>query len=219
MLDPKEIDNFFNDDALRKKISASKLARHTRKVMLAKMALPIVATVLAVTLIIIPTLKDDIKEFGIDFTINKGEIEQLNIKKSIVYVTDDKNRVNNFTAEEVRETSVNSKIYDLVSPQGLMPVDNIEWINLNAPNGIFNQNTSLLQLNKNVEIFYSKGMNISTQKASFDFNKSYGYSETPITGDGFIGKINAEGFEYDGKNNILSFTGKTHILINKDALK
>ena len=219
MLDPREIDNYFNADAQKKKTSASKLARHTRKVMLAKHTLPTIAAVLALTLIVLPSIKNDIKEFGIDFTIGKGEFEQLNIKNTTMYVTDEKNRVNNFVAKQVQETYTNSKIYNLQTPEGMMPLDDIEWINIKSPKGVFDQNTSILTLLDTVEMFYSKGMNISTKEASFDFNKSYGYSSYPVTGDGFIGKVNSQGFEYNGKDNILSFVGKTHILIKEDALK
>ncbi len=219
MLDPKEIDTYFNADATKKKVAASKIARHTRKVMLAKLALPAVAAVLAITLIVFPSLKDDIKDFGLEFNIGKGEIEQLNIKNTTMYVTDEKNRVNNFVAQQVQETFSNSKIYNLISPEGVMPLDEIEWLNIKSPKGVFDQNTSLLTLTDTVEIFYSKGMNISTKEANFDFNKSYGYSNHQIIGDGFIGKIQAQGFEYNGKDNTLSFTGKTHILINEESLK
>ena len=219
MLDPKEIDTYFNADALKKKISSSKITNHTRKVMLAKIILPIIAGILILLLITFPNLKDEIKDFGLDFNIGKGEFEHLNIKNTTVYVTDEKNRVNNFVAKQVQETITGSKIYNLITPEGMMPLDKQEWINIRSPNGIFDQNASLLTLTDTVEIFYSKGMNISTKEASFNFKTSHGYSQHPVIGDGFIGKINAQGFEYNGKNNILYFTGKTHILINEESLQ
>lgn len=219
MLDPKEIDSFFNANALKKKAKASKITRHTRKVMLAKLTLPIIAGLLAVTLIVFPNFKEDLKDFGLDFNIGKGDFEHLNIKNTTIYVTDEKNRVNNFVAKQVQETQNGSKIYNLINPEGMMPLDQQEWLNIKSPDGVFDQNKSLLTLTNTVEIFYSKGMNISTKEASFDFANSYGYSKHPITGDGFIGQIDSQGFEYNGKNNILSFTGKTHILINQESLK
>lgn len=219
MLDPKEIDTYFNADVRKKRVASSKIARHTRKVMIAKLALPIIAGLLTMTLILFPSIKDNIKDIGLDFAIGKGDIEQLNIKNTTMYVTDEKNRVNNFVAKQVQETSPNSKIYDLITPEGMMPLDNQEWINIKSPKGVFDQNTSLLKLTDTVEIFYSKGMNISTKEATFDFNKSYGSSTNQVTGDGFIGTIDSQGFEYNGKDSILSFTGKTHILINEESLK
>ena len=102
MLDPKEIDTYFNADAIKKKIAATKIMRHSRKVLLAKLTLPAIAAILAVTLIVLPNLKEDIKDFGLDFAIGKGDIEQLNIKNTTMYVTDEKNRVNNFVAQQVQ---------------------------------------------------------------------------------------------------------------------
>ena len=219
MLDPKEIDTYFNADALKAKISLPKISRHTRKVMLAKIILPIIAGILVLILMVFPTFKENVKDFGLEFNIGKGEFEHLNIQNTTVYITDEKNRVNNFVAKQVQETVNDSKIYDLIKPEGIMPLDKQEWLNIKSPNGIFDQNTSILTLTNTVEIFYSKGMNISTQEATFNLKSSQGYSQHPVVGDGFIGNIDAQGFKYDGKNNILSFTGKTHILINPDSLK
>ena len=84
MLDPKEIDTYFNADALKKRINSSKITNHTRKVMLAKIILPIIAGILILLLITFPNLKDEIKDFGLDFNIGKGEFEHLNIKNTTV---------------------------------------------------------------------------------------------------------------------------------------
>jgi len=219
LLEPKEIDTYFNAAAGHKKNPLPKTVRHTRKVMLAKFALPSVAAVLALTLLVLPSLNKDIKEFGIDFAIGKGDIEKLNIEKTTLYVTDENNRVNNFVAERVNETATGSRLYDLIGPEAMMPTSDTDWLNIKSPQGQFNQETSLLQLLDNVELFYSKGMNIRTSEAIFDFKKSFGYSRHPITGDGFIGQIRSEGFEFNGSDNILIFTGQTHILINEENLK
>lgn len=219
MLEPKEIDTYFNAGASQTKAPKSKIARHTRKVKLAKLALPSIAAVLAVMLLLIPVLKKDAKEFGLDFAIGEGEIEKLNVEKTTIYVTDKNNRVNNFVATNVRETAAGSKLYDLTTPEAIMPSSDDEWINIKSPSGRFNQKNSILKLNNTVEIFYSRGMNIQTQEASFDFKKSFASSNTTITGEGFIGQINSQGFEFDGNKNIMTFLGKTHIIINEDSLK
>lgn len=219
LLEPKEIDTYFNAAAGIKKKPAPKTVRHTRKVMLAKLALPGIAAILAIILLLFPSLDKDVKEFGLDFAIGKGEIEKLNIEKTTIYVTDEKNRVNNFVAESIKETETGSKIYNLQSPEAMMPTSEKEWINIKSPRGQFDQETSVLQLINNVEVFYSKGMNIRTDEAVFDFKKSTGHSSQPIIGSGFIGEINAEGFEFNGTDNILIFTGRTKILINEENLK
>ena len=219
MLDPKEIDNFFNASAIRKKFDADKIAKRTRWVMLTKISLPGLAAILAITLLIIPTLKKDIKDFGIDLIAGKGDIEQLNIEKTTIYVTDTKNRVNNFVAHQVKETSAGSQAYILSFPEAIIPFANNEWINIKSPSGTYNQQTSLLRLQNSVEVFYSKGMTLYAKEVFFDFKKSLGYSHHPVTGSGFIGEVNSEGFEFSGKTNILTLLGKTHIVINEESLR
>ncbi len=219
MLEPKEIDVYFNADAAKKNRAGKVISKRTRWVMLMKLALPCIAAILAITLLVLPSLKKDIKEFGIEFSIGEGDIEKLNVENTVVYVTDNKNRVNNFVAKQINEIEAGSQQYDLIAPEAVIPMPQNEWINIKAPNGLFNQTTSVLQLRNYVEIFYSRGMNIQTKEAFFDFKKSEGYSDTPVTGNGFIGKIDAQGFHFSNADNILTFTGKTHILINEENLQ
>lgn len=219
MLDPKQIDDYFSASAIKRKASAQPVSKHTRKVMLAKMALPGLAAVLAVTLLFFPVLKKDVKEFGLDFTISKGDIEKLSIEKTTIYMTDDKNRVNNFVADNIKETEAGSQLYSLTAPEAIMPLNNKDWISVKSPDGLFNQKDSLLQLKNNVEIFYNLGMNIQTSEAFFNFKKSFGYSYQPVTGEGFIGNISAEGFTFSGHTGVLTFLGKNSITINPESLK
>ena len=219
MLEPEQIDDYFNASAIKRKMPKKTVSGHTRWVMLAKLALPGIAAVLAVTLLLFPSLKKDIKDFSLDFTIGKGDIEKLNIEKTTIYLTDEKNKINNFTAEQIRETEAGSQIFTLSSPEALMPLNNDEWINIKSPKGAFNRQDSLLHLLNNVEIFYNRGMTIQTTEAFFDFKKSFGYSHQPVTGTGFVGDISAEGFTFSGQDNILTFLGKTSITVNPESLK
>ncbi len=219
MLEPKEIDTYFNADATTNRRVSPVASKRTRCVMLAKLALPSIAAILALTLLVLPSLKKDVKEFGLEFAIGEGDIEKLNVEQTTIYITDNKNRVNNFVAHQIKETAAGSQQYDLTTPEAVMPMPKDEWLNIKAPTGLFNQTISLLRLYNQVEIFYSRGMNIQTEEAFFDFKASIGYSDKPVTGDGFIGKVNAEGFRFSGADNILSFTGKTNILINEESLQ
>lgn len=219
MLEPKEIDHYFNSNANGKKSISQQSSRHTRWVMLAKLAFPGLAAVLAVTLLVFPSIKKDAKEFSLDFVIKQGDIEKLNIEKTTIYVTDANNRVNNFVAEEIKETSAGSQMFTLTSPEAIMPLNDGEWISVKSPGGLYNQHSALLHLTQNVEAFYNQGMSLQTDEAFFDFKKSVGYSHSAVTGDGFIGKVNAEGFEFSNTTNTLTFLGKTRIVINEESLQ
>lgn len=218
MLEPKEIDKYFHAPSSSKKAKEVTL-KHTRWVTLIKLALPGLAAVLAVTLLVFPSLNDDIRDFGLNFSFGKGDMEKLNIEKTTVYVTDKQNRISNFEAEQIKETSAGSKIFDLSRPEAILPMDDNEWLSIQAPQGVYNQKNTLLHLQKQVEGFYSPGMSLLTEEAFINFRESFGYGHRPVKGEGFLGKISAEGFEVSGKRNTLTFLGKTRLLIDEETLQ
>ena len=214
MLDPKKIDVFFQEKPATKTGTFRQMEKHSREVLLAKIALPCVAAVLAVTLLVLPSLKKDIKEFGLDFIVANGNIEKLDLDKTTIYLTDKHNKVNHFTAQKINETKAGSKKYKLIAPEAVMQM-NKGWLNIKSPDGLFNQETNLLHLTNMVEAFFSEGMTLHTKEVFFDFNKSFGYSNNPVTGEGTLGKVNAEGLEFSGSDDMLAFTGKTTIIIKE----
>lgn len=222
MIGVDQIDSLFNEDSqkVEKSIKKDAASKHSIMVRYAKLLLPSIAAVLIGLLIIFPMLQKDEKEFLLDITRpKKGELEKLHVEKTILNITDKDNKVNNFTADNIDETSPGSKLIKLTNPDGMIPSAIEDWINIKSPSGLFNQNTNILQLTEDVDIFYSPGMSIEVPDITFDFNASKAHSQSPVKAQGFIGDINAEGFEFYTKTGILIFTGKTHIKLKEDSLQ
>ena len=218
LVEPNKIDDFFNQEAGEKGFHSS-VAKSSRTIAMIKIILPLMAAVLGVLLLVWPMLKKDINEFAINLIIPDGDIEKMNVEKTTLYLTDAKGRVSNFVADSVRETEVGSKIYDLLKPEANLPVQNGEWVSIRSPDGFFNQETSQLNLPKKVELFYSKGFNVETRNFWYDFNKSFGYSKQPVVGYGFLGHLNAEGLEISDNGDILTFVGRTSIIIDESCFE
>lgn len=186
----------------------------------AKLLLPSIAAVLIGLLVVFPMIQKDQKEFLLDITRpKKGELEKLHVEKTVFNITDKNNKVNNLTADNIDETSPGSKLIKLTNPDGVLPVSLADWINIKSPTGYFNQNTNILTLVDNVDIFYSPGMNIEVPEITFDFNLSKAYSNKPVKAQGYIGDLDSQGFELYNNTGIIIFTGKTHIKIKEDRLK
>ena len=220
MVDLKKIDTYFNADS---KLSSSPaeqqpLLKHSRFVKMAKLALPSIAAVLIGLLLLFPSLRQDARDFKLDITRPKqGELEKLHVENTVFYVTDKGNKVNNFVASNIDETAPGSKLIKLTKPEGILPLDQDRWLSIKAPVGFFNQTTNLLELEEHVEMFYSEGMNVITSSAFFDFNNSKGYGNRPIKGQGFLGDLEAEGFEFSTKEDILIFKGHNDITIKEES--
>lgn len=220
MFDHEKLDSFFDSEVeVNPKKEVGKETKHSKMVRLTKLILPSIAAILLGFLIVFPSLKSDINEFKLDITRpKKGELEKLHVEDSIFYITDKDNKVNNFIADNIDETESGSKLIKLHNPEGIIPNQNQSWISLKAPTGYYNQTDNTLDLIEDVELFYSNGMAMKTTKMTFDFNASKAYGKEPVSGQGEIGDIQAEGFEFYSKTNLLVFTGKTNINIREESL-
>lgn len=222
MVDIKEIDSLFDAESLKKnnKDNLSVVSKHTRRVRLAKLILPSFAAVLVAMLLIFPSLQNNEKEFLLDVTLpKKGELEKLHVEKTVLNITDKKNRVNNFTADNIDETEPGSKLIKLRNPDGVMPTSDLDWINIKSPTGFYNQNTNTLTLTDNVEIYYSQGMNVNVPDIFYDFKTNIAKSDNPVKAQGEVGDLTSEAFEMNTETGVITFKGKTFIKLREEALK
>ena len=221
LINVDQIDSLFNEDSQQhQQIQNSAVQKHTKWVRRAKLILPSFAAVLVGMLVLFPALQKSEKDIFLDITRpKKGELEKLHVEKTILNITDKENKVHNFTAENIDETTPGSKLIKLTKPDGVMPTSLSDWINIKSPTGYYDQNQNTLRLIDNVEIFYSEGMNINVPEIMFDFNTSVAQSNTPVTAQGDMGYLISEGFEYNTKTGIMIFRGKTFVKIKENSLK
>lgn len=222
MVDIKEIDSLFDEESRKNKKPEiiNSVSKHTRRVQLAKLILPSFAAVLIAMLLIFPTLQDNGKEILLDVTLpKKGELEKLHIEKTVLNITDKKNRVNNFTADNIDETEPGSKLIKLKNPDGMLPSSDIDWVNIKSPTGFYDQKANTLTLIDNVEIYYSQGMSINLQDVLYDFKTNIAQSKNPVKAQGEIGDLTSEAFEMNTEAGVITFKGKTFIKLREDSLK
>ena len=220
MFDHRKLDSYFSGDSLGSGGKKTEVSRHTRIIRLTKLLLPAIAALLIGLLILFPSLKKTNDEFSIDITFpKKGELEKLHMENTVFYITDKNNKVNNFTAKNVDETEPGSKLVKLIDPDGVLPSEDGSWINIKSPVGYFNQNTHVLNLINQVDVFYSDGMTARTEEATFDFKAGKGWGDKEVTSEGVFGTLKSQGFEFYTEKGLLIFTGKTYITVEEESLK
>ena len=221
MIDHQKIDDYFyGSTPLAAPDKANELDRRSRLIRHIRLLLPSLAAVLLGLLIFIPQIEQAKDTVKIDITLpKKGELEKLHMEKTDFYITDRSNKVNNFTADNIDETEPGSKLIKLINPKGIIPTAKGTWYNIEAPVGYFNQNTEVLKLEQKVDVIYSDGMTGRTELMTYDFKTETALSRTPTHVDGTLGSIDSEGFEFYNAENLIIFTGKTHIIVDENQLK
>lgn len=219
MLDLKQLDDIFSNEHLSKSVSAGDkvLSRQKKRARLVKITFPAIAAALVGLLAVWPALQDR-GDFSIKISKpTKGEIEKLHVKNSVLYVTDKANRVNSFTAENIDETEPGSQLVKMQNPKGKLPTSDVQWVDVTAPTGFYNQKDKLFYLVDGVELLYSDNMKASTKEMYYETDKSLIYGNTPVTADGKYGHLDAKAFEYSTKNEVLKFKGNTTIKASEEA--
>ena len=217
MFDSKKIDDYFIPQKDNKAfIKSVVFSRHKTKYL--KLFLPALAALLTGLLIIIPQLKKDLRDIADDIiTPQKGELEKFHMEKSVFYITDYKNIVNNFNADFLDETDPGSKIIKMTNPTGTVPTEQKEEIHIKAPVGFYDQTKKLLKLQDEVNVDYTAGITANTNEMFFDFNTNKAYGNQPIVTKSDKAEIKAEGFEYYKDKDLLVYTGKSHATIQVDT--
>lgn len=219
MFDSQKIDNYFSEQPQQLTFKlVSKPNRRKRVMTFVKLALPSLAALLTGFLIVIPQLKKNLNDVAAEvITPNKSELEKFHMEKSVFYITDYKNMVNNFNADTLDETEAGSKIIKMINPRGTIPTAAQDEVKIKSPLGFYDQNTKMLRLTDGVNIEYSEGLTTDTAEMFVDFNTGKAYGNTPIVTTAEKAKITAQGFEYYKDKNLLIYTGKSHINIQSDA--
>ena len=133
MFDSHKIDAYFNGEKDLRPAAETMLTRRAKIMRWIKLALPSLAALLIGLLIVLPGLQTDDDRFELDVTRpKKGELEKLHMENTVFYITDADNQVNNFNADKIDETEPGSKLIKLINPQGIIPGDGQDWVNIEA---------------------------------------------------------------------------------------
>lgn len=214
MADFSDIDAFFNGKKLLVEQSSQRLTRRARVLRFLKLALPSAAAVLVAMVLILPSLKKESVVADLDITLpKKGELEKLHIEQTEFTITDKDNKVSTFTADRIDETEPGSKLMKIINPKGNIPVgaDN-QVVRIDSEIGFYNQNSNIVQAEKNVKAVYDDGTTILTETASYDFNRAFGSGNDDVYAFGNWGKLWAEGFEYYQDRELLVLLGNSKIV-------
>lgn len=218
MFDKEKIDSYFNQtEQYETPKKLTKENKHSSLVKKAKLILPSFAAILMGVLLVYPYIVPQVYDIKLEITKpQKGELEKLHITNTTFYINDANNQVNNFTAQSIDETAPGSKLIKLTNPEGIIPQNEQKWTNIKSPIGYYNQKDNTLELSSYVDLFYSEGMNVNIEKITYNFNTGIANSNTPVTAQGILGDLKAQGLTFYKNKGLLIFKGPVNIIINEE---
>ena len=189
-------------------------ASYSRFVSAMKLLLPITALILIALVLIWPQLKGTDSRFKIGFSgIEAREAEGLNMVNARYMGTDNKNQPFSITADIARNLVPDATVVELEMPKADMSLEDGSWLVLTANTGAYNQPEKTLSLNGAVNLFHDSGYEIRTSSAEIDLGKNLASGKEPVAGQGPFGELRAQGFVLRNNGSIISFTGKSHLIL------
>lgn len=182
--------------------------------MLMKYALPVVAGVVFLLLVIWPDLGPKPERFAVGISDLNVEIDAgQRVVNARFTGVDSENRPFSITADSVVQDRNAGSEVKLSRPKADVTLASESWVAITAPNGTFWREQEVLNLIGGVDLFHDKGYEFRTQDASIDFRNGAASGDRPVRGQGPFGTIVAEGFRIVDSGGRIFFSGKSTVLI------
>ena len=219
MFETRKIDTFFTGDKnlleAEEKIYTS---RRTKIVRFLKLFMPcLTALLLGLGVILFDFETNEENPFSRKDE-DRAYFEKFRMKNTVFELTEKNNKFSVIKADEVEEKEAGSKIYNLTHPDA-QTTDKGKVITLVAQNGVYNQNTQILDLATNVIGNYNREIEIKTESATYNFETEKGFGNEKVTGKGENRAFVANRFSFDNKNGIIELFGNVELSGNDLELK
>jgi lipopolysaccharide export system protein LptC len=145
-----------------------------------------------------------------------SQIKQMgdmqNVMKNPYYHGFDKNNMP-YSVTADHAVQQDAETVTMVNIKADMQTKGNKWLALHAGAGEMKTETRMLKLTKNVDMFYDGGYEFRSDHALVDINKGEAYGDTPVTGQGPMGTLEANSFSVFSRGDVILFEGNVKVRI------
>jgi lipopolysaccharide export system protein LptC len=179
-----------------------------------KLLLPALAAALVLLVVAWPQLLP-MGRHGVSGLAKLGldQADSLTMIKPHFEGMDKNDRPFTITADRASQASGDSEMIALEAPQADMTLEDGAWLALTAETGSYARERRLLELEGRVNLFHDKGFELATERALIDLAAGVARGDRPVSGQGPLGMVDAEGFEVHDRGRRILFTGESRLVL------
>ncbi len=199
---------------LRRQRAFSAAQRHTRLVRLLRRAIPVVAVVSVLGLVIVPFLNPlggKLANVSIGAVGITGGKVRMETPKLSGYRKD--NRPYQVTAENAFQEIKNPTQVELQAVIARIQMEREGWVTVNAKTGLFDTQKEKLKLIDDVKIRTESGHDMSMRTADVDFKAGTVASREPVTVHMDQTTVDANTLDVKNNGELIAFEGRVRVLI------
>jgi lipopolysaccharide export system protein LptC len=185
--------------------------RYSRFVTIMKRALPIAALALIAAVVAYSLQPRQQNRVEMTFeSVNEIDNDLAMIKPRLTGA-DTKGNPFVITADRAIQQGRNSRRAKLENVEADMTLDNGQWLNATARNGMFDGNSEMLALNGGIAVYSDTGYELHTQTAQVDLKKGLISGHQTVTGQGPEGNMRADSFRVNKETQQIYLSGHVHM--------
>ncbi len=188
----------------------SSVIRHLRIVF------PVVAICLLFAVFVLSDRKAPLEARPIEEII-PHEMGQNELVNPTFNAQDEEHNPFTITSERAFQEDGNSDQIILENPKADMRFDDGTRISLQGQNGTYQQDAQILHLEGHV-LFSDEDYELTTNSVDINIEHQTATSNTPVTGHGPAGTIQASGLRANGQSSIFIFTGPATLTLNPQKI-
>jgi lipopolysaccharide export system protein LptC len=189
--------------------------RHTRRVVVLKRALPTIGVALLLLIAIWPRLEPLWERMRFSFpAIDLRDARELRMINPRYSGIDREGRPFVVTAASGRQIPDREDLMSLQAPAAEIKLRSGAQIHATAISGVYQSQTSLIDLFGNVTVTHQDGTRFVTQTARVNAAQNAAEGSDPVSGNGPAGEIEAKGFRIIDRGDTIIFTGHADMLLN-----
>jgi lipopolysaccharide export system protein LptC len=195
---------------VRKVPDPSGLARRHLMIVLIKWLLPVGALLLLASIALWPELgrvRDTVR-----MTIEHTAAGGATMTDARYRGIDDHGRPYTVTAATAQQDGPDR--INLTMPKADITLTNGTWLMVQSKLGVYLQNSSQLDLSRDVTLYRDDGTTLKTASASIDVKAGAAASDQPTHAEGPFGTLDAQGFVVTDKGTAIQFNGPAKLILN-----
>jgi lipopolysaccharide export system protein LptC len=200
--------------ALRRQAAFVAAQRHTHLVRFLRRAIPVVAVVSVLGLIVVPflnPLRGKLQNVSIGSVGIAGGKVRMETPKLSGYRKD--NRPYQVTAENAYQEIRNPTQIELQTLTARIQMEREGWVTVNAKTGLFDTQKERLKLADDVKIRTESGHDMSMKSADVDFKAGTVASREPVTVHMDQTTVDANALDVKNNGELIAFEGRVRVLI------
>ena len=190
---------------------------YTRFVQIMKVALPSLALLMAVVVVIWARISAQTDGFRIGYAaITSDSVKNLRMLNARYFGVDANNNPYSVTADAGAQRPEDSDLIDMDAPKADFVTHSGATVIINADHGTFHQKTQMLDLQGNVSLFHESGYELHTQIAHVNLRTNSAEGEEAVNGHGPQGRIDGKGFRLLDKGERIVVLGRSSLSLQSD---